>query len=78
MFSLDDIDSNGRNGSLHENLKRIPALMQQLTGDRDNLKSKNAVLQQFVRGLSTDLNGCQSGQKKYKVSAFIVQSDTYF
>ncbi|CAF0922423.1 unnamed protein product [Adineta ricciae] len=64
---VDDSDSNGRNGSLHENLKRIPALMQQLTGDRDNLKSKNAVLQQFVRGLSTDLNGCQSGQKKYKM-----------
>lgn len=41
--------------------------MQQLTGDRENLKTKNALLLQFVRGLSHDLNDCQSSQKKYKV-----------
>ncbi|CAF0728780.1 unnamed protein product [Adineta steineri] len=64
---LDDSDTNSRSGSLHDNLKKIPTLMQQLTGDRDNLKTKNALLQQFVRGLSYDLNGCQNGQKKYKM-----------
>lgn len=42
--------------------------MQQLTGDRDNLKTKNALLLQFVRGLTLDLNDCQSSQKKYKVN----------
>lgn len=41
--------------------------MQQLTGDRENLKTKNALLLQFVRGLTTDLNDCQSSQKKYKL-----------
>lgn len=42
--------------------------MQQLTGDRENLKTKNALLLQFVHGLSHDLNDCQSNQKKYKVN----------
>ncbi|CAF5147918.1 unnamed protein product, partial [Rotaria magnacalcarata] len=41
--------------------------MQQLTGDRENLKTKNQLLLQFVHGLSYDLNDCQSGQKKYKL-----------
>jgi hypothetical protein len=64
---LGDGDNTNRNGTLQENLKKIPCLMQQLTGDRENLKTKNALLTQFVRGLSYDLNDCQSGQKKYKV-----------
>jgi len=58
------------NGTLQEQLKKIPNLMQQLTGDRENLKTKNALLLQFVRGLSYDLNDCQSSQKKYKVWDF--------
>jgi hypothetical protein len=64
---LDDDIESIRNGTLQEQLKKIPCLMQQLTGDRENLKSKNALLLQFVRGLSVDLNDCQSSQKKYKV-----------
>ncbi len=68
LFSLDDFDN--RNGTLQEHLKKIPCLMQQLTGDRENLKTKNALLVQFVRGLSHDLNDCQGGQKKYKVNYF--------
>jgi hypothetical protein len=63
LFSVDDGD-----GTLQEHLRKIPCLMQQLTGDRENLKTKNALLLQFVRGLSHDLNDCQGGQKKYKVS----------
>ena len=66
--SSEDGSDDFRNGTLQEHLKKIPCLMQQLTGDRENLKTKNALLLQFVRGLSTDLNDCQSGQKKYKVS----------
>jgi hypothetical protein len=69
LSSLDDGDnSNRNNGALQEHLKKIPILMQQLTGDRESLKTKNALLLQFVRGLTYDLNGCQSSQKKYKVS----------
>ncbi|CAF4784013.1 unnamed protein product, partial [Rotaria sp. Silwood1] len=65
---LDDgITNNNRNGTLQEHLKKIPSLMQQLTGDRENLKTKNALLVQFVRGLTYDLNDCQSSQKKYKL-----------
>jgi hypothetical protein len=58
------------NGTLQEHLKKIPNLMQQLTGDRENLKTKNALLLKFVRGLSYDLNDCQGSQKKYKVCHF--------
>ncbi|CAF0725433.1 unnamed protein product [Rotaria sordida] len=61
------ISNNNRNGTLQEHLKKIPSLMQQLTGDRENLKTKNALLVQFVHGLSHDLNDCQSSQKKYKL-----------
>jgi len=68
LSSLDDGDNSNRNGALQEHLKKIPILMQQLTGDRESLKTKNALLLQFVRGLTYDLNGCQSSQKKYKVS----------
>ena len=66
--SLDDGFDNNRNLTLQDHLRKIPCLMQQLTGDRDNLKTKNALLVQFVRGLSHDLNDCQSSQKKYKVN----------
>ncbi|CAF3804598.1 unnamed protein product, partial [Rotaria magnacalcarata] len=61
------IHDHNRNGALQEHLKKIPSLMQQLTGDRENLKTKNQLLLQFVHGLSYDLNDCQSGQKKYKL-----------
>jgi hypothetical protein len=67
LYSLDDGGNNNRNGTLEEHLKKLPCLMQQLSGDRENLKTKNALLVQFVRGLSHDLNDCQGGQKKYKV-----------
>lgn len=68
LNSSEDGSEDAANGALQEHLKKIPCLMQQLTGDRENLKTKNALLLQFVRGLSTDLNDCQSGQKKYKVN----------
>ncbi len=68
---MDDENESNRNGTLQEQLKKIPCLMQQLTGDRENLKTKNALLLQFVRGLSVDLNDCQSGQKKYRVREYI-------
>ncbi|CAF4150962.1 unnamed protein product, partial [Rotaria sp. Silwood2] len=65
---LDDgITNSNRNGTLQEHLKKIPSLMQQLSGDRENLKTKNALLVQFVHGLTYDLNDCQSSQKKYKL-----------
>ncbi len=70
FFVFDLSSSDDGNGMLQEHLKKIPCLMQQLTGDRDNLKTKNALLTQFVRGLSYDLNDCQSSQKKYKVNYF--------
>ena len=75
LFSLDDVDY--RNGTLQEHLKKIPCLMQQLTGDRENLKTKNALLVQFVRGLSHDLNDCQGGQKKYKVNFLKIYNQFY-
>jgi len=68
IFDLCSLDDG--NGTLQEQLKKIPNLMQQLTGDRENLKTKNALLLQFIRGLSYDLNDCQSSQKKYKVCDF--------
>jgi hypothetical protein len=73
ISSLDDGNESNRNGTLQDHLKKIPCLMQQLTGDRENLRTKNALLMQFVRGLSVDLNDCQSSQKKYKVRYFYLR-----
>lgn len=72
MFSLNDENEDYRDGTLQDHLMKIPCLMQQLTGDRENLKTKNALLLQFVRGLSHDLDDCQGGQKKYKVKQFFL------
>ncbi len=70
---MDLSSTDDGNGTLQEHLKKLPCLMQQLSGDRENLKTKNALLLQFVRGLSVDLNDCQSSQKKYKVGYFFIQ-----
>lgn len=67
----DGTHEHHRNGALQEHLKKLPSLMQQLTGDRESLKTKNALLAQFVYGLSHDLNDCHSSQKKYKVKTFL-------